>query len=107
MPCSGCHGNRVYLATSHPIDHEMRLINLKTKKLYELVLVDRQQSFLSNQSKGRFVLSQQTCILLCKVDMLSENKVMNVCLCFHGNKVSLATTHGLDWYCHKVRVYQT
>ena len=50
------------------------------------------------------MLSQQTCAVLYKVHMLSKNKVMNVCPCCHGYKVSLATTDGLDWYCYKVRV---
>ena len=42
-----------------------------------------------------------------KVEMVSNNNVTDVYSCCHGNIVSLAATHGIDWYFHKGHVYQT
>ena len=41
-----------------------------------------------------------------EVDTSSNKKLMIVCLCCHGNMVSLATSHAVDWYCPLRPVYQ-
>ena len=81
----------------------MKFISLQTAKLSRYVSIAMVTGFPWKQVKAWIAVGSRD---LCTKYEVHYNRDINICLCCHGNKVSIAASHMMDSCCLKGSVYQ-
>ena len=84
----------------------MKFISLQTAKLSWYVSIAMVTGFPWKQVKAWIAVASRDLCTKYEVHLPSNNKNINICLCCHGNKVSIAASHVMDSCCLKGSVYQ-
>ena len=84
----------------------MKFISLQTAKLSRYVSVAMVAGFSLEQVKAWVAVASRDMCTKCEVHSPSDSKDISICLCCHGNKVSIATNHMMDCCCLKGSVNQ-
>ena len=84
----------------------MKFISLQTAKLSRYVSVAMVTGFPWEQVKVWVAVASRDLCTKCEDHLPSNSKDISICLCCHGNKVSIATNHMMDCCCLKGSLYQ-
>ena len=84
----------------------MKFVSLQTAKRSRYVTVAMVTECPWQQVKAWVAVASRDLCCKYEVHLPSNSKDISMCLCCHGNKVSIATNHAIDSYCLKGCVYQ-
>ena len=84
----------------------MKFVSLQTAKISRHVFVAMVTKCPWQQVRAWIAVASRDLCCKYEVNLSSNSKDITICLCYHGNKVSIATSHTMDSCCLKGSVYQ-
>ena len=84
----------------------MKFLSLQTAKISRYVSVAMVTECPWQQVKAWIAVASRDLCCKYEVHLLSNSKDISMCLCCHGNKVSISTSNTMDSCCLKGSVYQ-
>ena len=103
------HSNKYYSGLLFPQGTylpDMKFISFQTAELCRNVSIAMVTGFPWEQVKARVPVASRDLFTKYEVHLPSNSKDISMCLCCHGDKVSIATNNTIDCHCQKVYVYQ-
>ena len=103
------YSNRYYCGLLFPQEthvQNMKFVNLQTAKLSRYVSVAMITECPWHQVKASIAVASRDLCSRYELHLPSNSKGISICLCCHGNNVSIATSHTMDSCGLKGPVYQ-